>query len=341
MAESPILSSDNVREICRLVLGTGLTVSRQSLLVGLPPKFVDMLPVEKNPVEQILSDLNKMNQVRILSDGTIPLKVWMENAMHLFEVLPQGEELRRMYDGIQWLSAQALAQKGIQNAVGPVQVNRDQSAVPLRQNKVEGDRAPAKVQAPQNKVLLSSGPPNTQLPVTEETNGTPNEGEGIEEEPVGNSATPWWQVYLLWGGILAILIIIFEATTEQISVNARLAIQRHSWLVISSAVIACGVGAVVLWRMISTGTREILYSLGAFMWGSLVAWLLLVPGYAAIETFRAGETMYFRGALDQASPKVFYLYPCWVLGFLIGAGVLYWVRSAREEDEPSQEGISE
>jgi hypothetical protein len=42
--------------------------------------FVTSLPLAKDPAAQILRDLDALNKAGALTDGSVPLAVWLENA---------------------------------------------------------------------------------------------------------------------------------------------------------------------------------------------------------------------------------------------------------------------
>lgn len=334
MAESPIVSSANIREIRRLVTETGLTVSRESLLGGISRAFVDILPLEKNPAEQILSDLNKMNSIRILSDGTIPLKVWMENAIHLFEVLPQGVELRRIYDGIQWPSGHAVAPKGFQKPVdSPEQTDQGLPVAHRQPNEADRLRALPKAQISLDPAP-TPGSSRAELPVAELANGPSDEGQAVEEETVGNSAAPWWQVYLLWAGIPMVLLTIIEWNNQVTSEYSRKVANEYLWLTSTIGIILMVLGAIFLWRLMRRNGSEIVCSLVAFWWGAICGWLLLVPLWVTMQARRAGGMIHFDRALNEAFGRNWNLQFWWPLAFLFGGALLvvfHWLRSLVNE----------
>ncbi|MFJ3961882.1 trypsin-like peptidase domain-containing protein [Streptomyces sp. NPDC090036] len=76
------LSQDDVRLLRDTAVETELAdPGRRSLLfAGILPKYRGSLPVLAAPGGQIHSDLNEMNRVERLIDGTVPLAIWLRNA---------------------------------------------------------------------------------------------------------------------------------------------------------------------------------------------------------------------------------------------------------------------
>ncbi|MFE5805768.1 trypsin-like peptidase domain-containing protein [Streptomyces sp. NPDC056491] len=76
------LSQDDVRLLRDTAVETELAdPARRSLLfAGILPKYRGSLPVLAAPGQQIHSDLNEMNLVERLIDGTVPLAIWLRNA---------------------------------------------------------------------------------------------------------------------------------------------------------------------------------------------------------------------------------------------------------------------
>ncbi|MEV0411484.1 trypsin-like peptidase domain-containing protein [Streptomyces sp. NPDC050448] len=73
-------------EIVRLVdasLEAGLAdpLVRRLLLDGIMPRYRGTLPLVAAPGMQVHSDLNEMNRVERLVDGSVPLEIWLRNAV--------------------------------------------------------------------------------------------------------------------------------------------------------------------------------------------------------------------------------------------------------------------
>jgi hypothetical protein len=59
-----------------------LAESRDALLEGIAAPFVASLPTSAKPAEQLYLDLGALNRAGNLVDGTIPLEIWLRNAIH-------------------------------------------------------------------------------------------------------------------------------------------------------------------------------------------------------------------------------------------------------------------
>ncbi|MFJ7587891.1 trypsin-like peptidase domain-containing protein [Streptomyces sp. NPDC097617] len=76
------LSQDDVVLLRDTAVETELSdpARRNLLFAGILPKYRGSLPVLAAPGQQIHSDLNEMNRVERLIDGTVPLAIWLRNA---------------------------------------------------------------------------------------------------------------------------------------------------------------------------------------------------------------------------------------------------------------------
>lgn len=82
-----LLSDDEIRKLHQAALTLHLEETRDELLRGIEPEVVAMLSTKLAASEQMLSDLTELNQLGVLSDGSIPLRVWIANAK---ERAPRG-----------------------------------------------------------------------------------------------------------------------------------------------------------------------------------------------------------------------------------------------------------
>lgn len=78
-----LLNHADILELHRAVVLMGLVSSRTALLAGVELGFVAGLPHATTPSEQILQDLAALSSVGALSDGSMPLAVWLANASAL------------------------------------------------------------------------------------------------------------------------------------------------------------------------------------------------------------------------------------------------------------------
>jgi hypothetical protein len=78
-----ILPRQQIQRVHAAAVAAQLTSSRAALLGGIDLAFVDSLTICTNPSSQILSDLHGLNAAEQLSDGAVPLRIWLENALAL------------------------------------------------------------------------------------------------------------------------------------------------------------------------------------------------------------------------------------------------------------------
>ncbi len=80
---STYLSPDEVLQVRDAALETGLAdpIVRPLLFDGIMPKYRGTLPLLPAPGRQVHSDLNEMNRVERLVDGSVPMEIWLRNAM--------------------------------------------------------------------------------------------------------------------------------------------------------------------------------------------------------------------------------------------------------------------
>lgn len=77
------LEHQQVLDVHAAALQVGLAQSRTAMLSGINLGFVAGLTIASSPGAQLLQDLQELNRVGALADGTVPLKIWLKNAMTL------------------------------------------------------------------------------------------------------------------------------------------------------------------------------------------------------------------------------------------------------------------
>ncbi|MFD3942150.1 trypsin-like peptidase domain-containing protein [Streptomyces sp. NPDC058579] len=79
----PYLSAEDLVRVRNAALDAGLAEDgvRRLLFAGTTAHFRASLPAMDTPLRQMHSDLDVMNQVERLIDGTVPLEVWLHNAI--------------------------------------------------------------------------------------------------------------------------------------------------------------------------------------------------------------------------------------------------------------------
>jgi len=85
-----ILNHDQIRELRQAVISANLARSRPAFLTGINETFKATLPDEPAPGDQFLADLNVLNTTGFLEDGSVPLEVWLGNAVDLAKPRVEG-----------------------------------------------------------------------------------------------------------------------------------------------------------------------------------------------------------------------------------------------------------
>ncbi len=93
---------DEIERLINAAAEAGLAdpAVRPNLFVGVPIKYVTGLPTQPTPALQLRSDLNQMNEVDRLIDGTVPLELWLRNAAAIADPKPQARVFREFHDRI-------------------------------------------------------------------------------------------------------------------------------------------------------------------------------------------------------------------------------------------------
>ncbi|MFF3403840.1 trypsin-like peptidase domain-containing protein [Streptomyces sp. NPDC002659] len=80
---SAYLTTAEILQVRDAALETGLAdpMVRPLLFDGIMPKYRGTLPMLPAPGRQLHSDLNEMNRVERLVDGSVPLEIWLRNAI--------------------------------------------------------------------------------------------------------------------------------------------------------------------------------------------------------------------------------------------------------------------
>ncbi|MEU7281705.1 trypsin-like peptidase domain-containing protein [Streptomyces sp. NPDC045431] len=83
MTPTPYLPPDRILEVRDAALESGLADPsvRPLLFDGVMPRYRGTLPLLPAPGRQLHSDLNEMNRVERLVDGSVPLETWLRNAV--------------------------------------------------------------------------------------------------------------------------------------------------------------------------------------------------------------------------------------------------------------------
>ncbi len=76
-----LLVHDELIGLHAAVVSARLAGSRSALLTGIDRAFVAGLDLANDPSDQVLQDLDALNAVDRLGDGSIPLMLWLKNAI--------------------------------------------------------------------------------------------------------------------------------------------------------------------------------------------------------------------------------------------------------------------
>ncbi|MFO0759755.1 MAG: effector-associated domain EAD1-containing protein [Byssovorax sp.] len=85
-----LLPDETIRALHAAAIRGGLVNARGTLFGGISPGFMNSLPMQSTLSSQLLSDLHELNRVEKLLDGTVPLAVWLSNAITLLDIHPDS-----------------------------------------------------------------------------------------------------------------------------------------------------------------------------------------------------------------------------------------------------------
>jgi len=91
MGNTSILRHDQILELHATVIAVGLAQHRNALLAGIDAAFMAGLSADGTLSTLILTDLAAMNAAGTLSDGSVPLLCWLQNAVALTGARPEAE----------------------------------------------------------------------------------------------------------------------------------------------------------------------------------------------------------------------------------------------------------
>jgi hypothetical protein len=124
-----LVSHTEILRVHEAAIDAGLARSREVLLGGIDPGFRETLRVVADPGAQILSDLTVINETGQLADGTVPLWLWLDNAISLAGPRTQAATFRRVRErgaaapgapGRGWILGAAIAAALASGGVGGV-----------------------------------------------------------------------------------------------------------------------------------------------------------------------------------------------------------------------------
>lgn len=93
-------TNDELNDLQLALVGAQLidVGTRHALLSGIAPTVRGLMPALAAPLPQLLSDLGRLNDIEQLTDGTVPMEIYLKNCVLLTTGLPQGEVLRAALD---------------------------------------------------------------------------------------------------------------------------------------------------------------------------------------------------------------------------------------------------
>ncbi|WP_437968158.1 TIR domain-containing protein [Sorangium sp. So ce260] len=92
----PAILHSQILRVHAAAVEVGLPAKRGALLAGLPRDLVATLPDAPSPDAQLLSDLDHLNHHSRLPDGSVPLEIWLTNALALCGYRHEAEVVREL-----------------------------------------------------------------------------------------------------------------------------------------------------------------------------------------------------------------------------------------------------
>ncbi|WP_437950747.1 trypsin-like peptidase domain-containing protein [Sorangium sp. So ce296] len=96
-----LLPADQIQSLHAAAITAQLVDQRETLFANVNKHFVSGLTRSTVPMSQLLLDLHRMNDVHALTDGTVPLESWLQQAVILTTGLPQQAEFEEALDRVQ------------------------------------------------------------------------------------------------------------------------------------------------------------------------------------------------------------------------------------------------
>jgi hypothetical protein len=96
----PFLDQTTILALHAAALSADLSRSRDALLVGIDARFIASLALASSPGTQLFLDLGALNAAGSLTDGTVPLHIWLTNAAHFAGRRREGAVFARARDQV-------------------------------------------------------------------------------------------------------------------------------------------------------------------------------------------------------------------------------------------------
>jgi len=127
MSTGQLLPIGLLREIHDAVISARL--DRNSLTSSLDHHFVGGLHKAPSPSEQLWKDLNTLNEITALADGSVPLRTWLESALQLSQVRLESAVFRR---ALEVLAAALTASPAVAQTREPAPPAREPTPIAAR-----------------------------------------------------------------------------------------------------------------------------------------------------------------------------------------------------------------
>lgn len=91
-----LLPADRIQALYEAAITCGLASQQDALLAGLPAAYTATLPHSGPPAARLLQTLHALSGVPALADGTVPIEIWLRNAM----LLSKGRHDERIFEAV-------------------------------------------------------------------------------------------------------------------------------------------------------------------------------------------------------------------------------------------------
>lgn len=158
------LPPEGLRLLQAAIVDAGLDQQRVALAQGIHPHFWSSLPLGNSPAIQAWLDLNRLNEIRALADGSVPLAQYLSTAAFLI----RGREEARSFDRALQSIAARLSHASEPPALSPGEIKEellfedDLVAATFLRAGAEAARSVALIRVPQienGAVVLQQGKP--------------------------------------------------------------------------------------------------------------------------------------------------------------------------------------
>src|SRR5690242_12717641 len=96
-----LLTQGAIHNLHELAMSAGLVHRRPALFVSIDEGFVSSIPTDSTPAGQLLLDLNALSRGGTLPNGSVPLAIWLRNAIHLAASHPEAAVFITILDRVE------------------------------------------------------------------------------------------------------------------------------------------------------------------------------------------------------------------------------------------------